>query len=265
MRSQRDTMCRRARGATEPVCAGVDGAARQAGAVRPLRPEAHRDTPSSGPGLHLLSVPRGNLLVRIGAKESFVAGAQRPELVAAARALLASQHAPPVRFALAMASDDAAREGDGGWSAAGAISLAHELARGRMMRARVATLPSMGFSEVVQLGLSGDEAHVVHQPAGYSDADVIVHLEARGSTAARRRLRERRLSRSRSHGGRIVRRVGEDHRHLHAELRPDERAVRPDARRGDEWGGAARVSRHARRGARPRRATRQPVAQRSAT
>jgi len=96
-----------------------------------------------GPGLHLLSVPRGNLLVRIGARESFVAGAQRPELVAAARALLASQHAPPVRFALAMASDDAAREGDGGWSAAGAISLAHELARGRMMRARVATLPSM--------------------------------------------------------------------------------------------------------------------------
>jgi hypothetical protein len=64
-----------------------------------------------GPGLHLLSVARGNLLVRIGAKESFVAGAQRPELVAAARALLASEHAPPVRFALAMASEDATREG----------------------------------------------------------------------------------------------------------------------------------------------------------
>jgi cyclase len=133
-----------------------------------------------GPGLHLLSVPRGNLVVRIGAKESFVAGAQRPELVAAARALLTSQHAPPVRFALAMASEDATREGDGGWSASGAISLAHELARGRMMRVGVAGLPSMGFSEVVQLGLSGDEAHVVHQPAGYSDADVIVHLEREG-------------------------------------------------------------------------------------
>ena len=62
-----------------------------------------------GPGLHLLSVAHGNLVVRIGAKESFVAGAQRPELVAAARALLASQHAPPVRFALAMASEDATR------------------------------------------------------------------------------------------------------------------------------------------------------------
>jgi hypothetical protein len=133
-----------------------------------------------GPGLHLFSVAAGNLVVRIGARESFVAGAQRPELIVAARALLASQHAPPVRYALAMASEEATREGDGGWGAAGAVSLAHELARGRMMRAGVAALPAMGFSEVVQLGLSGDEAHVVHQPAGYSDADVIVHLEREG-------------------------------------------------------------------------------------
>jgi cyclase len=152
------------------------GVPRVAGAQTPTAP---RHT-TIGPGLHLLSVARGNLVVRIGAKESFVAGAQRPELVAAARALLAAQHAPPVRFALAMASDDATREGDGGWSASGAISLAHELARARMMRAGVGALPSMGFSEVVQLGLSGDEAHIVHQPAGYSDADVIVHLESEG-------------------------------------------------------------------------------------
>jgi cyclase len=154
------------------LLAGGQSAAAQAGG-------APRHT-LIGPGLHLFSVARGNLVVRIGAKESFVAGAQRPELVAAARALLASEHAPPVRFALAMASEDATREGDGGWSASGAVSLAHELARARMMRAGVPALPSMGFSEVVQLGLSGDEAHVVHQPAGYSDADVIVHLEAEG-------------------------------------------------------------------------------------
>jgi hypothetical protein len=154
------------------LLAGGRGASAQAGT-------APRHT-VIGPGLHLLSVARGNLVVRIGAKESFVAGAQRPELVAAARALLAAQHAPPVRFALAMASEGATREGDGGWSASGAVSLAHELARARMMRDGVAALPSMGFSEVVQLGLSGDEAHVVHQPSGYSDADVIVHLEREG-------------------------------------------------------------------------------------
>lgn len=135
------------------------------------------------PGIHLLSDARGNLLVRIGAKESFVAGAQRPELVAAARALLAAQHAPPVRFALAMSAEDAARHGDGGWGAAGAVTLAHELERARIARAGAGPLPSMGFSEVVQVGLSGDEAHVVHQPAGYSDADVIVHLEREGVLA----------------------------------------------------------------------------------
>jgi cyclase len=174
-----EAMCRRALAwrsvyalATVALVAGGRSAAAQAGTT------PHHTV--IGPDLHLLSVARGNLVVRIGAKESFVAGAQRPELVAAARALLASQHAPPVRFALAMASGDATQEGDGGWGASGAISLAHELARARMMRAGVAALPSMGFSEVVQLGLSGDEAHVVHQPAGYSDADVIVHLEAEG-------------------------------------------------------------------------------------
>jgi len=154
------------------LMAGGRSAAAQAGA-------APRHTVLA-PGLHLFSAAHGNLVVRIGAKESFVAGAQRPELVSAARALLAAQHAPPVRFALAMVSDDATSEGDGGWGAGGAISLAHELARARMMRAGAEALPSMGFSEVVQLGLSGDEAHVVHQPAGYSDADVIVHLEREG-------------------------------------------------------------------------------------
>jgi hypothetical protein len=49
-----------------------------------------------------------------------------------------------------------------------------------MATASGAPLPTMGFSEVVQLGLSGEEAHVVHQPAGYSGADVIVHLERGG-------------------------------------------------------------------------------------
>jgi hypothetical protein len=48
------------------------------------------------------------------------------------------------------------------------------------MHTGAGALPSMGFSDVVQLWLSGDEAHVVHQPAGYSDADVIVHLEREG-------------------------------------------------------------------------------------
>jgi len=132
------------------------------------------------PGVHLISNDRGNLVVRIGAKESFVAGAQRPELVAAARTLLTAQHAPAVRFAVALAAEDAAQHGDGGWGATGAVSVAHEVERGRMAEARTTALPSIGFSEVVQLALSGDEAHVVHQPAGYSNGDAIVHLERSG-------------------------------------------------------------------------------------
>ncbi len=37
----------------------------------------------------------------------------------------------------------------------------------------------MGFSEVLQLATDGDEIHAVHQPAGFSDADVSVHFEQR--------------------------------------------------------------------------------------
>jgi hypothetical protein len=133
-----------------------------------------------GPGLHVVSNQRGTLLVRIGARESFVAGAQRPELVAAARALIARLHAPAVRFGVALAAEDAARFGDGGWGASGAVTLAHEIARAHMGSTPGAPLPTMGYSEVVQVGLSGEEAHVVHQPAGYSGADAIVHLEREG-------------------------------------------------------------------------------------
>jgi cyclase len=133
-----------------------------------------------GPGLHLLANTNGTLLVRIGPKESFVAGAQRPELVAAARSLLASLHAPAVRFAVALAATDAVRDGDGGWGASGAVTFAHEGLRGAIAGAPSSPLPTVGFSEVVQIELSGDEAHVVHQPAGYSSSDAIVHLEREG-------------------------------------------------------------------------------------
>ena len=133
-----------------------------------------------GPGLHLLSDANGTLLVRVGAKESFVVGAQRPALVAAARTLLASLHAPKVRFAVALAASDAVKDGDGGWGSAGAVTFAHEGLRGAIANAPSSPLPTVGFSEVIQIELSGDEAHVVHQPAGYSSSDAIVHLEREG-------------------------------------------------------------------------------------
>jgi len=41
-------------------------------------------------------------------------------------------------------------------------------------------LPAMGFSEVLQLHIKGEDTHVIHQRAGYTDADAIIHFEGSG-------------------------------------------------------------------------------------
>lgn len=138
-----------------------------------------------GPDVFIVSSWRANMLVRIGATGSFIAGPQYPELVRGARALMADRKAPPVRFVLAAAADDVAMYGDGGWGRRGAITFAHEALRYRMPLAPGDSSANpfqgiqtgLGFSEVVQIALGGDEAHLVHQQSGYSDADVLVHLE----------------------------------------------------------------------------------------
>jgi cyclase len=38
---------------------------------------------------------------------------------------------------------------------------------------------ALGFSEVLQIYLDGQSVHAVHQPAGHTRADIIVHFESR--------------------------------------------------------------------------------------
>lgn len=164
--------------------------AETAGAQARLRtPEISRVAPM----IYVVADSSGTLLVRVGAKESVVVGTFAPRLTQTATRLLDSLHAPAVRFAIPTASDSAAVYGDGGWTASGAFALAHENLRYAMMNARRAqngapsaptpprgAVPGAGFSEVVQLALSGDELHLVHQPPAFSNADIIAHFEIEG-------------------------------------------------------------------------------------
>lgn len=136
---------------------------------------------SIGPGLTVLSVPGGNLVIRSGENEVFVAGSPNP---AFARALRGRIAAKSVRWAVLFYGDSAIEYGDGTWGSQGAITVAHESLRGALWSARQKAgvalrpaVPVLGFSEVMQISLSGEEAHVVHQRPGYSAADIIVHLE----------------------------------------------------------------------------------------
>jgi cyclase len=144
------------------------------------------------PRFYLLSEPQANLVVYIDDDASLVAGVQSPTLVAQARELLRSSGAPPVRYALMMEHDSAPAYGDGGWGRTGSVTLAHEMLYVRMRRlARAAAsgelavplqndLPAVGFSHVVQLFLKNDDAHLVYERRGATDADVIVHFEKAG-------------------------------------------------------------------------------------
>ena len=128
-----------------------------------------------------------NLVLITGARESMVVGLQQPAAVEKARQVLATLHAPPVRYAVMMMGPGAVGMGDGGWGRDGALTIAQERLRYRILGAsgnRPASdtsaqhPPTMGFSEVVQLAMGEDEdAHLVHQPAGATDGDVAVHFE----------------------------------------------------------------------------------------
>ncbi|NUP56569.1 MAG: hypothetical protein HOQ19_12100 [Gemmatimonadaceae bacterium] len=138
------------------------------------------------PSVFVVASPTANVLVRLGEKESLVVGPPYEALVSAATRLMQNR-AVRVTFVVLTATEDAPRLLDGGWGHAGALTLAQENLRYLLLRALAShegpagaiprESPTVGFSEVIQLALSGDDAHVVHQQPAYSSADVIVHLE----------------------------------------------------------------------------------------
>jgi cyclase len=131
-----------------------------------------------------------NLVLITGATQSLVAGVQEPALVEKARRALDALHASPVRYVVLMAGPGAVGFEDAGWGERGALTIAHEGLRYGIVGARRAAAaaapattraPSMGFSEVVQIGMGSDEdAHLVKQPDGATGSDVAVHFERAG-------------------------------------------------------------------------------------
>lgn len=144
------------------------------------------------PRFHLLSTPDAHLVVYVDDSASAIFGVQSRPLVARARELLRALKAPPVRYMVALEHDSAPGYADGGWGRTGATTLAHEMLYVRMRRQERDTaqraggapprtaLPGVGFSRVVQLWMKSDHAHVVHDRAAATDADVIVHFEQAG-------------------------------------------------------------------------------------
>lgn len=161
-------------------------------AALPARAQGPVQVQEIAPGVFLHSTASSNLVLFSGREESMVAGVQEPALVASARETLRTRGLRPVRWAVLMESDSAPGYGDGGWAAAGAVTMAQEnfqLRMARRVRPRQGTgvplpagtaLPVMGFSQVVQVYMPGEEVHIVHERTGYTNADVVVHFEDAG-------------------------------------------------------------------------------------
>ena len=136
-------------------------------------------------GFTILSGPAGNILIKHTSTESLVIGPQDPALLSRLRELIAAGRIAAPRFVVATDERDAALDGDGGWTLRSATTIAHEALRSRIAeqlkspeRSRNSlSIPAIGFSEVVQVSGAGSEAHILHQHAGYSDADAVVHFE----------------------------------------------------------------------------------------
>jgi hypothetical protein len=140
------------------------------------------------PRFHLISSNAGNLVVYVDDSLSLVAGYQAPELVRAARNLLRTLRAPPLRYAVSLNGDSAVDFGDGGWGSLGVWTIVHEDIRYRMKQhvdsgkkwgatPLMGNLPNIAFAEALQLHLPNEEAHVVRRTPGLSKSDVIMHFE----------------------------------------------------------------------------------------
>ncbi len=130
------------------------------------------------PGTFLVAGPAGNSVVGVGAEGAIVVGAQSSTQTARLRATVATLGTTPVRWVVAAAGPAAYTDGDAGWGALGAFVVMHERLAGPA--ARAGKPAREGFSEVVQLRANDEDVHVVHQPAGYGDADVSAHFERAG-------------------------------------------------------------------------------------
>lgn len=181
--------CSKPGGDSAPSASGASAspAATSSVATSPVAAAAQPVTELT-PELYMVATRAGNMAVLVEKDSSLLVGPQLPSLDSAARALLAEHHAGPVRMVVATSADSAPEYADGGWGHDGALVLAHENLRARMTRLRRSgaplppdaqrnALPTLGFSEVVQMYVSGNAVHAIHHHAGSTDADLIVHFE----------------------------------------------------------------------------------------
>jgi hypothetical protein len=135
------------------------------------------------PGTLLFATAAGNVVATVTAEGAFIVGPLSVSSTGAIQAAISARTTSPARYVIATARVIGEGEGDGGWGRLGALVATHENAWRRLgnpdrLAATGTRAPLAAFSEVLKFDLAGHDIHAVHQRAGFSDADVLVHFES---------------------------------------------------------------------------------------
>jgi hypothetical protein len=142
------------------------------------------------PGVLVFASSTGNVVASVGPDGALLVGTPSASSTSWINGEIAKRTTSSARYAVIYPASAAASQGDAGWTKLGAFVAMHENAlrrlRGNAMGAPGALprgfgelgveWPRIAFSEVLAFDMNGDSIHVVHQKAGYSDADAVTHF-----------------------------------------------------------------------------------------
>ncbi|HEY7306641.1 MAG TPA: hypothetical protein VH601_21135 [Bryobacteraceae bacterium] len=142
------------------------------------------------PNVMVFSTSAGNVVASVGADGALLVGTPSAASTSQIADILASRTRSSVRYVVIFPQDPAHPNGDAGWERLGAFVAMQENALGRLGGHRMGPpqplprhlielgvdRPRVAFSDVLTFDMNGEAIHIVHQPAGYSDADAIAHF-----------------------------------------------------------------------------------------
>jgi hypothetical protein len=142
------------------------------------------------PDVLVFSTSNGNVVASVGPDGALLVGTPSSSSTASISSILKARNSSPVRYVVVSPEDPAQSEGDAGWGRLGACVAMQEAALERLgghamgaaapVPPRFVELridrPRVSFSEVLSFDLNGEAIHIIHQKAGYSNADAITHF-----------------------------------------------------------------------------------------
>jgi len=142
------------------------------------------------PNVLVLATSSGNVVASIGPDGALLIGTPSAASTARIAEVLGQRTKSGMHYVVIFPENSTHSEGDAGWGKRGAFVAMQEKALERLGGHTMGSphpiphhllelgvgRPPIAFSEVLTFDMNGEAIHIVHQSAGYSDADAIAHF-----------------------------------------------------------------------------------------